>query len=335
MPPQKLILLLLCFITTTALAQTTDTTYAERLGFPMGAKVVILHVDDAGMSWDSNEGVITAITTGAANSTSVMMPCPWVPAFVHFLKEHPQTDAGLHLTLTSEWGEYRWVPLAGKTAVPGLTDKEGDLWHSVQEVVQHASPEEVYTEIKAQLDRAIIMGFTPTHLDSHMGTLFGSPAFLQQYMRLGMENHIPVMLPAGKDKLIQDEMHAPSTTVQWLQQAGKTLWNAGLPVLDDLHNYSYDWKVPDSIKNDDKKLQAWRTQKYITSFQALQPGVTMVIMHCTAPSTVFEHISDSGPLRKADMLAMIDPVFKKALADQHIVLTTWRELMQRRERVKQ
>ena len=128
MSSKQIILFLLCFITITAtIAQPADTTYAERLGFPKDAKVVILHIDDAGMSWDSNEGVITALTKGAANSTSVMMPCPWVPAFVHFLKGHPQTDAGLHLTLTSEWSEYRWVPLAGKGAVPGLTDKEGDL----------------------------------------------------------------------------------------------------------------------------------------------------------------------------------------------------------------
>src|SRR5690349_14144809 len=96
--------ILCCFcilLTILTLAQTADTTYAERLGFPKGAKVVILHVDDAGMSWDSNGGAITALTKGVANSTSVMMPCPWVPQFIHFLKEHPQTDAGLHLTLTS------------------------------------------------------------------------------------------------------------------------------------------------------------------------------------------------------------------------------------------
>ncbi len=335
MPFKKALLVLLCLCSITiSIAQTADTTYAERLGFPKGAKVVILHIDDAGMSWDANEGVITAMTKGVANSVSVMMPCPWVPQFVHFLKEHPHTDAGLHLTLTSEWREYRWGPLAGKRAVPGLTDVEGALWPSVEEVVQHAAPEEVYTEIKAQLDRALTMGFTPTHLDSHMGTLFGSPFFLQQYIRLGMENNIPVMMPGGNDKLIKDEMHASDTLIQGLQQLGKILWHAGLPVLDDLHNYSYDWKVPDEIKENNEKLQAWRTSKYIASFTALQPGITMVIMHCTAPSPVFEHISDSGPLRKADMLAMIDPRFKKALADQHIVLTTWRELMQRRQQVK-
>ncbi len=335
MPAKKILICCLFFyIMPATKAQSRDTTYAERLGYPKGAKVVILHVDDAGMSYDSNEGVIAAITKGAANSTSVMMPCPWVPAFVHFLKEHPNTDAGLHLTLTSEWKDYRWVPLAGKAAVPGLTDGEGDLWPSVAEVVQHATPGEVYREIQAQLDRAKAMGFTPTHLDSHMGTLFASPAFMQQYIRLGIENKIPVMMPAGKDKLIQDEMHAPDALIQQLQLVGRTIWGAGLPVLDDLHNYSYDWKVPEDVKNDDNKLRAWRTAKYIESFKQLQPGVTMVIMHCTDPSPVFEHISDSGPLRKADMLAMTDPALKKALADQHIVLATWRELMVRRKQAQ-
>lgn len=314
-------------------AQLPDSTYAEKLGYPKGSIVLILHVDDAGMSYESNQGVIAAITKGAANSTSVMMPCSWVPAMVRYLKAHPSIDAGLHLTLTSEWTDYRWGPLAGKSAVPGLTDSMGDLWPTVEAVVRHATPEEVYTEIKAQLDRAVSMGFHPTHLDSHMGTLFASPGFLEKYLRLGMENHIPVMLPGGKDKLIQDEMHAPDILVKQLQVLGQTLWKAGLPVLDDLHNYSYDWKVPDSLKQDPKKLQAWRTHKYLQSFKMLQPGITMVIMHCTATTPHFQQISDSGPLRKADLLAMLDPAFKKALRDQHIILTTWRELLERREKL--
>ena len=45
------------------MARTTvaqEQTYAEKLGFPKGAKVLILHVDDVGMSWDSNQGAIQA-----------------------------------------------------------------------------------------------------------------------------------------------------------------------------------------------------------------------------------------------------------------------------------
>ncbi len=87
-----------------------QTTYAEKLGYPKGAKVVILHVDDVGMSFDSNEGAIRSMTEGVANSCSVMMTCPWVPGYLHYLKDHPEIDAGLHLTLTSEWKDYRWGP---------------------------------------------------------------------------------------------------------------------------------------------------------------------------------------------------------------------------------
>jgi predicted glycoside hydrolase/deacetylase ChbG (UPF0249 family) len=316
-------------------AQVNDSTYAEKLGFPKGAKVLILHVDDAGMSYGSNRGAIEALTQGVANSTSVMMPCPWVPRFVHFLKQHPDIDAGLHLTLTSEWPEYRWGPVAGKAAVPGLTDKEGDLWATVQEVVQHATADEVEKEIRAQLDRARTMGFEPTHLDSHMGTLFATPAFLMRYIKVGIENHIPVMLPGGRDSLIQLEQHAPDALVTQLRLAGKTLWNAGLPVLDDLYNFSYDWPVPDSIANDDVKLRDFRTKEYVDALGQLRPGVTMMIMHCTDPTETFKYISDSGPKRKGDLLVMLNPAFKKALEENHIILTTWRELKERRMKVSQ
>ncbi len=326
----KIIFLAVVFVmSANTYAQKSDTTYAEKLGYPKGAKVLIIHVDDAGMSYDSNEGAIEAITKGAANSTSVMMPCPWVPAFVHFLKQHPEVDAGLHLTLTSEWGEYRWGPLSGKAATPGLVDTEGDLWPSVADVVKHASADEVEKEISAQLERARSMGFEPTHLDSHMGTLFASPAFLERYIKAGIENHIPVMFPGGHDMLIQQQMHTPDAYVNQLRIIGKRLWAAGLPVLDDLHNFSYDWSAPANV-NDNDQTKDYKTQKYIEALKLLKPGVTMMIMHCTEPSEAFQYISDTGPLRKADLLAMLNPAFKKALKDEGIILTTWRELKERR-----
>ena len=93
-------------------------TYAERLGWPEGTRALILHVDDAGMSYESNIGTIQAIQEGQANSLSVIMPTPWVPQIVRFLKAHPDVDAGLHLTLNAEWRDYRWGPSAGRPEVP-------------------------------------------------------------------------------------------------------------------------------------------------------------------------------------------------------------------------
>jgi len=177
------------------------------------------------------------------------------------------------------------------------------------------------------------MGFEPTHLDSHMGTLFASPAFTQCYIKLGIENHIPVMMPGGHNTLIALQMHSTAAAMAAARAAGKMLWNAGLPVLDDLHNTSYDWPIPDSVKNDDTKLQRYKTALYIDAIKQLKPGLTMMIMHCTATSPIFKYISDSGPVRRGDMLTMINPAFKKALEEEHIILTTWREVMQRRGKV--
>ena len=130
-------------------------------------------------------------------------------------------------------------------------------------------------------------------------------------------------------------MNEPDVPIELMLSIGKTLWAAGVPVIDDLHKYSYDWKIPDGISNDDKKLQAFKTQKYIEALKLLQPGVTMMIMHCTAPSEIFKQITDSGPLRKADLLAMLDPALKKALNDQGIIMSTWRELRERRLKIKE
>ena len=310
-------------------------TYAEKLGFPKGAKVLILHVDDGGMSFDSNQGVIQAMEKGVANSVSVMMPCPWVPGFVHYLKQHPNVDAGLHLTLTSEWDDYRWPPLSGKSATPGLVDKEGAMWATVEDVVKNAKADEVEMEIRSQLDRARTMGFVPTHLDSHMGTLFASPEFLQRYIKVGIENKIPVMFPGGHNNMIAKETKASTETLNQLLQTGQMIWGAGLPVLDDLHNVSYDWSYPQDKNMSDAALQKFATTHYIKTIHELKAGLTMVIMHCTAPTEVFQHISDSGIIRKGDLLAMQDPAFKKFLQDEGIILTTWREVMDRRGKVGQ
>ncbi|MFZ6010131.1 MAG: polysaccharide deacetylase family protein [Bacteroidota bacterium] len=324
--------LLLLLLITAACHQgvSQERTYAEKLGFPKDSKVLILHVDDVGMSWDSNEGAIQALEKGVATSVSIMMPCPWVPGFVHYMKEHPNVDAGLHLTLTAEWKDYRWGPLTGKSSA-GLIDPEGALWRSVDEVVKHASADEVEAEIRAQVQRARDMGFEPTHLDSHMGTLF-MPQFIDRYIKVGIENKIPVMFPGGHNTMISEGIRGDQ--LQQMQETGKMIWNAGLPVLDDLHNASYGFEYPTNKNLSDAELQKFATSKYIETIKKLKPGLTMVIMHCSAPSEIFPHITDSGRIRKGDLLAMMDPAFKKFLEQEKIILTTWREVKERRRNVR-
>src|SRR5690606_40387951 len=125
---------------------------------------------------------------------------------------------------------------------PGLVDKEGAMWRGVADVVKHASADEVETEIRAQVERARTMGFEPTHLDSHMGTLFATPAFVERYIKVGIAYQIPVMFPGGHNTLIKEDERLEGEALHMIRNLGKKLWNAGLPVLDDLHNTSDSWK---------------------------------------------------------------------------------------------
>lgn len=326
-------LTLIVFLYALSLNSILGQTYAEKLGYPKEAKVLILHVDDVGMSYDSNMGAIKAMDEGVATSCSMMMPCGWIPGYFHYLKDHPATDAGLHLTLTSEWKDYRWGPLSGKNTTPGLVDDEGALWPSVKATATHATATEVGLEIQAQLDRARAMGWQPTHIDSHMGTLFATKEYLHKYVELGIKNNIPVMFPGGHNSMILQTEKEAGLTIEMTTAVGKQLWEAGLPVLDDLHNISYGWDPnQDGISN--KELQAYKTKKYIESIEKLKPGLTMVIMHCTWTTDIFPKISGSGITRKGDMLAMMDPKFKAYLKSKNIVLTTWREVKNRRDAVK-
>ena len=296
-----------------------EPTWAERLGFAEGTRALILHVDDAGMSHDSNVGTWRALDEGAANSVSIMMPCPWVPEFAKYVRENPDVDAGLHLTLTSEWDVYRWGPLAGKAVVPGLSDEMGCLWDNVPLVIENATPDEVEIEIRAQIDRARNLGFEPTHMDSHMGTLFAHKPFLERYIKVGIDEQIPVMFPGGHNTYIG--RNPERRTEEFLGYA-QQIWDGGLPVLDDLHASSYDWKDGN------------QTEKYIEAIRGIGPGVTMIILHCTQTFENFEYISTSGDLRQGDLDAMLDPRIKEVIEQEGIVMTTFRQLMEMRQAVK-
>jgi predicted glycoside hydrolase/deacetylase ChbG (UPF0249 family) len=322
-------------------------TYAEKLGWPKGAKVVILHVDDAGMSYASNQGAIQSLEKGTATSCSIMMPTPWAASFAKYAIAH-STDAGLHLTLTSEWNDYRWGPLCGKKQVPGLTDKEGAMWETVEEVVAHATPEEVDAEMRAQLDRAVTLGLKPTHLDSHMGTLFASEGYLKKYIALGIEKKIPVMFPGGNNKMLvagviqqlkaqgkwKEGMTLPPPYNQKkAEEVGRMIWSSGLPVLDDLFPNTGEWK-PDNAVAGSVEWAKYKTQHLKKLMDDMQPGLIMIIIHSTDISDSFSHISGSGGSRCADMMAMMDPELKDYITKNGIILTTWREAMERRIKVK-
>ncbi|HEV7389082.1 MAG TPA: polysaccharide deacetylase family protein, partial [Gemmatimonadaceae bacterium] len=168
-------------------------TIAERLGYPRDAKLLILHADDLGAAHSINAATFDALDKGIISSASIMMPTPWVTEVAAYARAHPDADLGLHLTLTSEWQTYRWGTVASADKVASLVDSTGTLPDDIGPVSKRAKLPEVELEIRAQIERARALGIRPTHLDSHMGALFDTPALLTAYIKAGHEYHLPFL----------------------------------------------------------------------------------------------------------------------------------------------
>ena len=292
--------------------------YAEKLGYPKGARVLMIHADDAGMSHASNEGVIATMNAGTVTSFSTMMPCSWVPGMEPHLQKNPDVCAGLHLTFTAEWDFYRWAPVAGRDAVPGLADAKGFMHDNVGQVVQNATAAEVETELRAQIALAEKMGMPITHMDSHMGTLFATQEFSEVYVRVGIEKQIPILIVGGHGTQMDKEMPG---RVKEMRPVAERIWASGLPVLDDLNTASYSWK---SI---DKK------QNFIDLVKNLKPGITWANVHPTKPTEEGRVITGNRELLFGDYYGLLDPAVMQAIKDEGVILTSWKEMHKRRKAV--
>src|SRR5215213_1015467 len=182
-------------IASTMSAQTR--TVAERLGHPRDAKLLILHADDLGVAHSENAASHDALLKGGINSASIMMPTPWVTEVVEFSKANPNADLGLHLVMTSEWATYRWGGLAPTDKTPSLHDPDGTMPRQVRTVATRAKADEVERELRAQIDRAYAIGLKPTHVDSHMGALFGTPELFSTYVKVARSYKLPFLASLG------------------------------------------------------------------------------------------------------------------------------------------
>ena len=161
------------------------------MGLPKDAKLLIIHADDVGVAHAENAATFSAIEKDGVSSASIMVPCPWFPEVAAYAKNHPEKDWGIHLTLTSEWKNYKWGGVLPASEIPSLLDKDGFMYASVEELSKNGKPEEVEKELRAQIKKAQAAGIILTHLDTHMGSVFGRPEYMGIYNKLGKEFGLP------------------------------------------------------------------------------------------------------------------------------------------------
>jgi len=277
-----------------SLAQTTQ----ERLGYSANARLLVIHADDFGETHSVNRAIIEALEKGWVTSASVMVPCPWFPEVVRFVKEHPNVDLGVHLTLTSEWQDLRWGPVAPRDQVPSLLDADGYLPLTATAVTGNAAPADVETELRAQFERAQKMGIHATHLDSHMGALLGSKPLFKIYVKMGHAYGLPVL---GQPGNYADVLPARETLIDGVIEI-----EPGVA--------AQDW-------------MEW----YERRLANLGPGVYQLTVHLAYEDAEMlgatrDHPGWGAVWRQRDLDLLGNPRFQEFLRRQGFALVKWREL---------
>lgn len=277
-------------------------TIQEKLGYKKDTKLLIIHGDDLGVSHSQNDATIDGLEKGSISSASIMVPTPWFSEIAAYAVAHPKGDFGLHLTLTSEWKYYKWRSLSDET--PGLNNKQGFMFSSVDSVYASATLGEVEKELRKQIEKAKQFGIDVTHLDSHMGTLFGRPDYLKLYIQLGREYKVPVMLPKFAAAGLGSFLTAKDVLVDDIKIANPENFKTGKAGMDKFYT-----GVLDSIKT----------------------GLTVLIIHAAYDdkemrSVTIDHPDYGAAWRQADHDFFTSEKCKKILKDKNIKVITWREV---------
>ncbi|RPI90647.1 MAG: ChbG/HpnK family deacetylase [Chloroflexi bacterium] len=159
------------------------------LGYPVDVRLLIINADDFGMCNAVNEAIFRTLQEGIVRSTTLMVPCPWALHAMHFLADHPEIPFGVHLTVISDWVDYRWGPVTPREKVPSLINKAGYFYNfeHMPEFLAQVSLDQLEMEFRAQIETVLAAGLKPAHLDWHSLRIGGRADIVDVMFRLARE----------------------------------------------------------------------------------------------------------------------------------------------------
>ena len=274
----------------------------------MNQKLLMIHADDAGLSHSQNRATMACLKEGMVNSYSIMVPCPGFDEIATFAKANPNYDYGIHLTLTCEWHNCRFGPTSPLSAVQSLVDGHGHFHKTRQELKEYGKAAEVYTELKAQIERALDFGLRPSHLDSHMYSIGASPQLFAIYKKLGQEYQLPVLL---NKKLIQMAGLKPNHCL-----------NDTDFCIDHVYLATFDDFKKGHLKS-----------RYLEIVDQLAPGLNVLLIHPAfdddeMKALTVDHPNFGSEWRQMDYDSFVDGETRSKLLENKVKLVSWKEITQ-------
>jgi len=155
---------------------------------------LIINCDDFGQSAPMNQAIMHLLEEGKVSSATIMAVAPAFEEAAAWSSRRRQPNVGIHLTMTSEFDALRWSSLTGH---PSLHDESGHQYKTVKEFELGSQTQAVVREIDAQYQRVKKSGIVISHVDNHMGSLYGMetgrsliPQTLRKAARWGLPSRL-------------------------------------------------------------------------------------------------------------------------------------------------
>jgi len=255
-------------------------------------KYHLVRCDDLGMCHSVNMAFEKVVESKLPVSTSVMFACPWYQEAVEFLHRHPEVSVGIHLTLNSEWRNYRWGPVTGMAGASSLVDSIGYFFPSRAKLfANNPVTEEVEKELRAQINRAMLSGLQIDYLDYHMGAAVQTEELRQLVERLAHEYKLGIAQYFG-EIYSNKTYHAP---------LGNKI-DSLVAVIDH---------IGPGI-----------------NLQVVHIGLDMDEMRALQDLNPFG-LPDMSKQRQGELESLLSPQFREALKRDHVISTTYRDVIRR------
>lgn len=274
-------------------------------------KKFIINIDDVCSTHGANKAYFELVGAGAVSSGSVMCVCPYYPEFLQLYRKYSRDSAlpiGLHITLTSEWKNYRWRPLTG--SYTSLCDSSGHFHTDNLSFLAEAKTEDIRAEIRAQVERVLADGITLTHMDAHMGTAF-LPNALDAFLQLADEYAIPPLLVKNSENFTS--LFYPEGTET--EKISQELMKRNV-LFDDLVMIQRHYP---------EQFYLNPAEHYYQTYEALADGTYFVATHADTCSELHHIAPRWVHVRRNEYEMLGSKDFANRLSQLGIALITWKE----------
>ena len=288
-------------------------------------KYVIINADDFGMCQAHNAATMHLFNLGGITSATIMAPCAAARDAVNFAVHNPELSIGVHLTTTSEWKSYRWGPVSNEA--DSLVDDEGCFYRSSAEFAHHAIPREVEAELVAQIEMLRSMGLSPSHIDNHMGSLYGVASgnfkLLELVIEIASRYQIPFRFPA---KISHGMLSNGTLDIKITESVVREAINQFVKLTEQKGVVTPDYLIPgDWLGEQDKSFDNYR--EYIFElYRSFDNGVTETYIHPAIECEQIKAITPFWHRRVWEYRLFSDPKTVEFIKSIGIKLIGYREL---------